>query len=228
MLWGSNHPFLNGGGDSRLPALNACWFIYALIIIKITFNYVPLRIQYLVMLPISVLTSILWHKMGFYCYSAWSDAVVAYPFFIGGYYIKRYITTFDRWKPNCTIGWTIALVSLIALFIIPTFNSWPMMYRSQYGNNYILFILGAMSGTYLLFFVSRLIGNCCQKYIKILSIGNILTLGIHSYPVLIILHFHIVSLPICLLLGLAIMMIMYPIINYVLSHMPFVIGRTTK
>lgn len=101
-----------------------------------------------------------------------------------------------------------------------------MMYRSEYGNNYLFFIIGALAGIYIVYFVSKLIGDNGQQFIRILSTGNILTLGIHPYFVQVYNHLHSESLPVALVSGIIIMAIMYPIIKFVLKHMPFVIGRS--
>lgn len=220
--------FQGGVITSSLPALNACWFIYTLAIIKIVFNFCPIKAQYFIVAPGCIIVSIIWHQIGFTVPSAWTDAVLAYPFFIIGYLMKNYITELDNHNVNNLYGWFGAVLSIIILIVIPNFNDWPMMYQNQYGNNYVLFLIGAFSGIYLIYFVSKLIGDKAKKYIIVLSIGNILTLGIHPYFVQIYNHFHIVSMLPALISGLMIMTVMYPIILLAMRYFPIIIGRSYK
>ncbi len=217
-----------GGVITSLPGLNVCWFIYSLAIIKTVFNFCPIKIQYVLIAPCCILTSVIWHSIGFSIPLAWTDAVLAYPFFLFGYFLKRYMSEFDNLNINRLCGWLFVVLSMGILIVIPHFNNWPMMYQNQYGNNYFLFITGASAGIYLVYFISRQLGRIAKKYITVLSVGNILTLGIHPYFVQFYSHFHLTYLWSALLVGLLIMAMMYPIINFAQKYFPVIIGRSYR
>lgn len=220
---------LIGSQNSSLcpfPGLNVCWFIYSLILIKIVYNYIPVKIQYSVLLPASILAVIVWHHFGFSCGSSYTDAVLAYPFFIFGSMMKKHLEGLNSWSPVNIPGVVLLILSFAAIIIIPIYNSWPKMYLSEYGNNYALFIVGAFAGIYIVYFVSKLLGNRLSKPMAVMSTGNILTLGLHMYAVIIYIHFRISSLAIGMMAGLVIMICMYPVIRFVLRRIPWLIGRS--
>ena len=53
------------------------------------------------------------------------------------------------------------------------------MYLNGFGSNYIMFIMGSISGTILIFIISKYLSCFKSKQIIILSTGSIAILGFH-------------------------------------------------
>lgn len=212
-------------GGVIFPGLNACWFIYTLILVKIVFNFIPIKIQCFIILPLSIISAIYFNHCNLYIGNSFINSLLAYPIFILGYLCKPYINYWTE-KPitSSLLGWITFILSLVLLIIIPEYNNWPRMYINDYGNNILLFIIGIILGLYATYFIAMLIGHKFNNIISTLSMGNILTLGIHSYFVAALHGSGLLNGYIDWFYAILIMLIMIPIIDITKKLAPWIIG----
>lgn len=75
----------------------------------------------------------------------------------------------------------VIVVLFIVLFLLNKINGTPMVYRNEYGADYLLFYCGGMIGTSIVFLLSsKLSFEYDSKIITTLSVGTIIILGFHG------------------------------------------------
>lgn len=155
--------------------LGACWFIYSLAIMKVAHMYIKNK-EILLMFTCAVAVILSQYHLRF-C-SSWINACVCYPFFYIGSTLKE-----TNFSPNLTKKGTVFfLFSLFAIVSLTNYNGAPWCYRNEYGNDFILFILNGLAGSYALFYISRMLSaKFSPKMLFTFSNGTIVILGFHSF-----------------------------------------------
>ena len=160
--------------------LGTCWFIYTLIIIKFIHHFLPSNkgIQLTFFLLFSII-SITLHYYQIHCNSAILNVCVAYPLYIIGLQLhcmdKYFIYIFNFYNRLLLFA-----ISIITIVICAKYNGYVWMYNNGYGNNFLLFLIGSISGTIMLFALCTGKKNKFDNCITISSKGNIITLGFHQ------------------------------------------------
>lgn len=159
--------------------LGTGWFIYTLIILKIIFQYSPsTTISNLFSFCLFSFISVLFQHYNIHHFNAIENVAIAYPLFLIGHILckrRKAINSFHDTR-------TLLLLSLFAIIIIcfcGKTNGEVWVYNNDYGRSYILFLIGSMCGTILLYTISVMMENRFSSIIQTLSIGNIITLGFH-------------------------------------------------
>lgn len=168
--------------------LGGLWFVYTLIIVKIIAQLPSIRIKTL----FAILFLIIAYLYDNYCEhtikNCWLNVFLAYPVF----YLGEILTGYKH-QINCITSkyllWCLLISGAGGVILCGIFNSPVWMYRCLYGNSMVLFILGSISGTILVFALSKLFLDVPYKVMQTISDGSIIILAFHMYFVLIGLHY---------------------------------------
>lgn len=159
--------------------LGTGWFIYTLIILRIIFQYSPSStLSHICLFCVFSLLSIFLHFHNIHHFNAVLNAATAYPVFLMGHFF--YIQTENNshtYKTDIKI--LLLLVTIICIYICGKINGEVWMYNNDYGKSFILFLLGSITGSVLLYILSIMLEKNFKSIIHTLSAGNILTLGFH-------------------------------------------------
>ena len=154
-----------------------------------------------------------------------TNSLLAYPIFLFGYSLKSRVNNLnEKFQIRSYWSWSLFIFSIGILIIVPAYNDWPKMYINGYGKNILLFTIGVLTGLYIVYFIARLIGTRLSKIISILSRGNILTLGLHSYFVAALHGAGLLNGYVDYVYAFLIMILMIPIIIAVKKYIPWIIG----
>ena len=143
------------------------------------------------------------------------------PFFITGIIIKE--RNIDIMKGH----FETKLILLFMFFGITIIQGRVDLYKYHYGNSYIVFYLNALIGSYLLVNICK---NMLEKeWIKVLSTGTLLILGLHGiiYHVIndILEYFGHTNVYYSIFVGSAVMVISYYPIKWLDKKCPLLLGK---
>lgn len=214
-------------------ALGPMWFVYTLIFLKLIFQFSSTKLHYILLFISPIMTITANHflygtfepstEMGLYA-NAIANTTISFPFFIIGNYIKRYKVVLNLYKPTLKSIFIVIICTSI-IFVCGRFNDIVFMYLNGFGSNYIMFIMGSISGTILIFIISKYLSCFKSKQIIILSTGSIAILGFH----MIILNFtrSILTTPSWkdYIMAVGIMILFIPIIFFLEKFSPFLLGK---
>ena len=109
------------------------------------------------------------------------------------------------------------------------------MYEGHYGNSFPLFIIGALTGSAIVFLLSVRLNSFDSKIVRISSVGSIVTLVFHRellHPLIKLIEesdIDIVSANVALFLSSVLVLLAFvPIIMIVKRIFPIVLGRRAK
>ncbi len=173
ILIGNQGKGVVGGG------IGMCWFIYTLAICKILYQFVCNKYLQATIVLFCVIIAIFYNENGNYLYNSILNVSLAYPAFIGGGILLRVLL---KESIRGTIGrMVMLLLSLLLIVGITPLNGSVRMYGALYGNNIILFFVGAAAGVIGIYALSLMLQRYRPKHISTLSVGTILILGFHNY-----------------------------------------------
>ena len=165
---------LIGGG------LGMCWFIYTLVICKIIQQLVHHSwLAKTIVLLVCFSIAFFYNRNGEFVYNSFMNVTLAYPFFLGGAFLSNY----PEVNKSCSKKFSIALacISLMVVIFITLLNGSVRLYGAQYGNNILLFLIGGLSGTIMVYAFAQLLSKYNISPINVLSRGMIIILGFHNY-----------------------------------------------
>lgn len=161
-------------------ALDTCWFIYTLCLVKILHYYLNKKWIIMTLLLVCIIGSYLLKNVSVIP-NSWANVFVSYPFYIIGFSLKAYLPIWvekiRHWHFMFKVGVSAILVSL--LYVILLLNTEPYMYTNSFGNNYFIFILGGLLGFFLILIFSVVLDRYKSDIIITLSKGTIVILGYH-------------------------------------------------
>ena len=121
---------------------------------------------------------------------------------------------------------TLLIISVVLVVLCAHWNGYVWMYLNHFGNNYVLYILGGMAGTVMLYVVSLWLSRLPYRNMAItLSKGSIVIIGLH-----IVLVRRLTELPDRiwgedLLWSVMILLLFIPIIHLIELFFPILLGR---
>lgn len=159
-----------------ISGCNNLWFVYTLIIIKLLFPVIRKRPTVIVAIAIACL-------VGGKFYAdldvpvAWAvpDVLLAFPFFALGYLARMNPSpTCGAWVRTCG-----ALIFALLTYAVSSFNGEVHMFSAHYGNSILLFVIAALTGTAMVYALSRLLDNVHLGGVRTISSGTIVILTFH-------------------------------------------------
>lgn len=161
-------------------ALDTCWFIYTLCLVKTIHYYLNKKWIIAFLLLACIIGSYLLKNVSVIP-NSWANVLVSYPFFIIGFSLKDYlpicVEKIRYWRFMIKGGVSAILVCL--LYVILLLNTEPYMYTNSFGNNYFIFLLGGVLGFFLILILSVVLDKYKSDIIITLSKGTIVILGYH-------------------------------------------------
>lgn len=178
--------FLGFQGEETIGGgLGMCWFLYTLIVCKIIGQYIAKNKYLHVLFLICCIVFALWYNTNdFHWYNAIANASLAYPMYAcgGGY---KYFYKNDKIPKLTGIRATmLILICSLVVLTVGIYNGPNFMYNNEYGRNILLFFIGGLAGTILVYVISSWLQNIQNKAVDIISRGTIIILGFHGWFVL--------------------------------------------
>lgn len=201
--------------------LGTGWFIYTLIIIRVISHCSPsTTTSNLSLFCLFSIISILLQHYNIHHFNAITNVAIAYPLFLIGHFFSKHKTIINNLHSIRTL-YALSFITIIAIYVCGNINGEVWVYNNDYGRSYLLFLTGSMSGTILLYTISITMKERFAKFIHILSIGNIITLGFH--PIIIALIGHQRGF-IVYIISFIILISFYPITVFAINHFPYILG----
>ncbi len=166
-----------GGGS-----LGVCWFIYTLIILKILFQFSGDNFKSIIAI-MAVGICYLLKDNHLALLNAFPNACVALPLFYIGYLLQNSKHILDNLKPSSPLYLALFLCSIPVVYYMEDINGAPWMYNNGFGESYLWFLFGGFAGTFMIYYISKVLSIRDFKFIKTISIGNIIILGLHPIAI---------------------------------------------
>lgn len=212
-----------------VSGFDSMWFVYTLIVLKIIYHYSP-SYKFFYALTILMLSLVYLYNHNDFSHlpffmnepNAVVDVCVAYPFFAFGILFRQYKEVLDKWSNKVMF----ALLLIGSLFIVSAcrYNNFGIgLHSCYYGNSIVLFLLGAISGSMMIFAASKLLGHA-PKIVVFVSQGTIIILGFHKLFINLIRVFFPTSY-FDIVFALLIIFLFVPIILWIEKFFPLLAGK---
>lgn len=167
-------------GSGNAPA-GACWFLVCLFFVKILFfiliKYRP-KVQILITVTAPLICYLLIWIFDFNFPLRFMSALMAIPFFMGGYCLRHHNTLENSINRTLSILLLICLTPL--LVILGHVNGLADMQSCWFGNNILLFYINAVIGCSIVVIACKLLDNIQHKFIQIISSGTLIIMAFHA------------------------------------------------
>lgn len=160
--------------------MGPCWYFYSLIVIRIIMQLLPEKKWVYSLLFVAFSCGAIYlHQIGFEMSNANVNVVVCMPFFLIGVFLKplkpMLVGMHTYW-----VEVTLFVVGAVGIYLCARYNGYVWMYLNGIGKNYVLFVLGGMSGTSMLYAVSLWLSRLPYRMMALtISNGSILIIGLH-------------------------------------------------
>ena len=206
--------------------MGPCWYFYTLIIIRLIMQALPERkwIYALAFIFLSCGALYLDH-IGFEASNANINVLLCMPFFLIGVFLKPLKQVFNSLY-NYVMELALLIISIVLVVLCAHWNGYVWMYLNHFGNNYILYILGGLAGTVMLYVVSLWLSRLPYRNMAItLSKGSIVIIGLH-----IIIVRRLVELPNRMwgediLMSVLILLAFVPLVKLAEMFFPILLGK---
>lgn len=215
------------------------WFVYTLLVIKIVFWVVKDWRCLGIVTGLCIMGAIMCQGHSL----MWSvqNVLLALPFYYVGWLLanngkhcfENLTAQIKDFSHKHDVGiWLFFIVGMVTLFVIGEHNGFAKMYACNYGNNILLFFLGGLLGSALVYIASLCLDDVVFPWVKIISIGSIVILGYQFVPIKVYgLAMQIGALApyknndiLTMVLSVVIMWIFIFIIKFVERHFPVILG----
>ena len=195
--------------------LGACWFIYTLLIIKLVSKFCTTVVSRIIFCIICSFISILLSHRGIYAQNSWINVCLSYPFFLIGMLLREYKVSIVRGKV------IYFAVSLFITYICSVYNGPIWVFKNDYGHHFLLYLLGGMSGTLLVYIVCLWLDGVKSRVVLTISTGSIIVLGLHFS---IIFYFRIIP-ELDFLSAFVVLILFVPVIRCCERYVPILLGK---
>lgn len=224
-----------------IPGCGNLWFVYTIIIARLFVQIIKSDNLKMVFTILMLGGGFAIHLFGVSLAWAVSNLLFAWPFFFLGGLCRKKKEDVD-WtvnKINTMNPFVFVLLIIVMIFFVALtshFNGFAKMYKSECGNDLLLFFIGGIIGTVMMFILSARLNRVKSKAVYLISIGTIVVLGFHrdlNHPLLKIvdsMDLNIYTNGIATFLIATIVTLAFvPIVWIISRYLPIFIGkRTTK
>lgn len=160
--------------------MGPCWYFYSLIVMRIIMQALPQRKWVYALLFVLLSTgAIALNNKGIEISNANTNVLVCMPMFLMGVFLKPLKTSLTNLHHYAIEG-ALLVVAVTLVWFCGQYNGYVWMYLCDYGNYYILYIIGGMAGTLLLYVFSLWLNRLpYRSMVTTLSQGSILIIGFH-------------------------------------------------
>lgn len=146
-------------------------------------------------------------------------------YFLTMYNLKKYFSTIRR--KNKIYDITLSILLFIITFYIYKINGSSNLILSSFGKNFFIGFLGALTGTFGVFFIGYSLNQCKSQFIKKVSNATILILGFHM-TLMNFIELHIYSFQnntiLNIIISLLIVIIISILFPYIGKTFPILVG----
>ena len=206
--------------------MGPCWYFYSLIVMRLIMQILPeKKWTYILLFVFLSACAIYLHHIGFEVSNANVNVVVCMPLFLIGVLLKPMKNALCKLNNHYAEA-SLFVLSVIIIIICGDYNGYVWMYKNGYGDNYVLFIIGGMAGTAMLYVISLWLSKLHHyNMVVTLSKGSILVIGLH-----IVLVRRLTELPDRLwiedvALSILILLAFVPIVKLAERFIPILLGR---
>lgn len=160
--------------------MGPCWYFYSLIVMRFIMQFLPeKRMVYALLFGALSISAIYLHSTGVEISNANSNVLVCMPFFLIGVFLKP-LRGLASNLHNYVIEIIMFALAMIMVMMCGYYNGFVWMYLCEYGNYFLLYILGGVAGTLLLYTFSLWLSRLPYHNMVItLSKGSIVIIGLH-------------------------------------------------
>lgn len=183
--WSTVYWFVRNVVFGMVAGFDSLWFVYTLILLKITFQYCSsMRLFYALTAVMLALAYVYNHSnlssLPFFLNqpNAVINMFTSFPFFALGVLARDYKVIFNGLQQKAG-HILLVIVGFLLVSISWYYNGNVGLHACHYGGNMLLFLLGGLSGSIMVFGVSKLLGKTSQ-FVVIISRGTIVILGLHK------------------------------------------------
>ena len=160
--------------------MGPCWYFYSLIIMRMIMQAIPERkwVYTLLFFALSA-GAICLHSAHVEISNANTNVLVCMPFFLIGFFLKPLKEKASHLH-NYALELGLLFVAVVLIVLCGNYNGYVWMYLCEYGNSYILYIIGGLAGTLFLYIISLWLSRVpYRNMVLLLSRGSILIIGLH-------------------------------------------------
>lgn len=209
--------------------MGPCWYFYSLMVMRLVMQFLPeKKYIYIILFVLLSVGAIMLHQKGIEVSNANTNVLVCMPFFLIGVLLRPMKNLFSKLH-KYYVEVILLAVAIFVVVLCGNFNGYVWMYLCEYGNSFILFIIGGMAGTIMLYVLSLWLGRLPYKnMIMTLSKGSIVIIGLH-----IVIVRRLMELPNRMwvddfLLSFSLLLLFIPIIRLVEMFFPILLGKYKK
>lgn len=169
-----------------MPSCNNLWFVYTLILIKLLHQVLRNRPFLLSLITIVFIVGALFYN---YKQLEWkwgvTNVMLAWPFFLLGNICSQHFDEFFNsmiskiLKTNKLLLLFSCVVLSLVIYQIGLVNGSASLYLNRYGDNFVLFVVGAVLGCLMILILSLICDSHNWRAIRIISSGSIIILVFH-------------------------------------------------
>ena len=214
----------------NVSGAGTCWFVYTLFVLKLLHQTLSKQILRVLLLVLPMTAVLLIHN-DIAPGNSILNATVAYPFYWVGMFLNQRLDKLT----NVNIGKTTYVsvcISLVVLIVVGRLNWLPWIHVNAYGRYLLLYIIGGLAGTYIIYFMSILSDRYfgMNKYIQLLSVGSIVILGFHNTVIIDFIHQCNIGIDDynAILYSFGIMLLFIPINMFFEKYLPIIYGKRLR
>lgn len=117
-------------------------------------------------------------RSGIFAQNAYINVMLSFPFFYIGMLLKAYKATINK-KEQSSIYFLVFSFAVIITLLCSIYNGNVWVYMNDYGNSYLLYLIGGLSGTTLIFIICKWLDKVKLSIVSTISTGSIIILGLH-------------------------------------------------
>lgn len=177
--------FVRNLAFGMVAGLDTLWFVYTLILLKIIYQFCHSDKLFYYLTVIMLALAFAYNHNDFSGYpfflnepNAIIDVCTAYPFFAFGVLMRNYKGILNALN-NKVVFIAAFACGLLLVSLCSVYNGYVGLFGCNYGGNILLFLVGAIAGTVMIWALSKLLGSS-PKIINIVSRGTIIILGFHK------------------------------------------------
>lgn len=205
------------------------WFVYTLILLKIIFQYCRSSVLFYALTVVMLTLAYIYNNYDLSAFpffmkepNAIVDVCTAYPFFALGILLHDYKAILKEWNHKGMLV-LMGVCGFLLVFICCSYNGSVGLHCSDYGGNMLLCLLGGVSGSMMVFAVSKLLGHA-SKYVVIISRGTIIILGFQKIIIALVRAFFPASYA-DIVFAFIIVILFIPLIIWTERYFPLMAGK---
>lgn len=207
------------------PVCGPSWFILSIFVVHILMCMKPEGRRsgtfFCILASVmAIVIIVLLNRAGVSPEGVWSQSIMALPFFCFGTALRK------RYQEHSTpVLVAFMVICAAATAAVNHFNGPVDLNTINYGNNVLLYFAGSLTGTLMIFAMSRILGtlgNC--RFVRTMASGTIVIVGFHRFGIVVADHLCAMTAIQSLLAALLIFLAFYPIILFCIKYFPAITG----